>query len=62
MDLLLLLVLMTAPIWATVLFYANPLRGVVGATIALPLVLIGTVGALLDAWLLAGRIVGEDWW
>lgn len=62
LDLILLVVFMTAPLWATALLCSmGPLDGIfiIGE---LPFILAAGFGLILDAVLFTVRFMGEKWW
>ena len=62
MDLILVLVLTTAPIWCAVLVYRNPFTTPAGQILSMPFLMIGALGLLWDVYCIASRLVGEKWW
>jgi hypothetical protein len=60
LDLVLMLLIMTAPVWTTLLIYSN--IGGIGVLVNVCLHIFGFLGVLFDGWLLAQRITGTSWY
>lgn len=62
MDLLILVVFMSAPLWATaILCKLDPTTGFM-TVLKLPFIIAPAIGVVLDCLLLTVRFMGERWW